>query len=235
MPDLWDPIVKATESTSRYARLVKLTPNIVGSNVHVQFEYTRGDAAGQNMVSIATQRACDWLLDSTQDLGLNITRILIEGNVAPNKKPSWGAVDSPRGVEVVAWTCISDTVYRAVLKCTTESLYRTFRTTQEGRIRNGRFESNINVTNIITGIFVATGQDVAAIAEGPWGHLTPEYDHESRQLKLTLYFSSLLVRTVGGRTGYEIQREALGTLGCIGPGTKQTPFSGSDCGLFSCA
>ncbi|KAJ5185648.1 Hydroxymethylglutaryl-CoA reductase class I/II NAD/NADP-binding [Penicillium cf. griseofulvum] len=65
VPDLWDPIVKAAESSSRYARLVKLTPNIVGSNVHVRFDYICGDAAGQNMVSIASQRACDWLLGST--------------------------------------------------------------------------------------------------------------------------------------------------------------------------
>ena len=220
VPDLWDLIIKAAELTSRHARLVKLTPNIVGSNVHVRFDYTCGDAAGQNMVTIATQRACDWLLASTQDLELNIRGILIEGNMAPDKKPSWGTVSSPRGVEAVAWTSLSDTVCRAVLKCSAESIYHMFRTTQEGGIRNGQFGSNINVANIITGIFIATGQDVAAVAEGPWAHLTPEYDHESRQLKLTLYFPSLPVGTVGGGTAYETQREALGILGCAGPGMK---------------
>ncbi|KAJ5383077.1 hypothetical protein N7517_000988 [Penicillium concentricum] len=220
VPDLWNPIAKAAESTSRYARLVKLTPDIIGSNVHVRFDYTCGDAAGQNMVTIATQNACDWLLASTQDLGLNITGVLIEGNMAPDKKPSWGAVCSPRGVEVVTWTSLSDTVCRAILKCTTETLYHTFRTLQEGGIRNGQFGSNINVANVITGIFIATGQDVASVAEGPWGHLTPEYDHKSRQLKLTLYFPSLPVGTVGGGTAYETQREALGIMECNGPGMK---------------
>ncbi|KAJ5419534.1 uncharacterized protein N7487_003084 [Penicillium crustosum] len=77
-----------------------------------------------------------------------------------------------------------------------------FRITQEGGIRNGQLGFNINVANIITGISIATGQDVAAVAEGPWAHLTLEYDHESRQLRLTLYFPYLPVGTVGG-TAYE--------------------------------
>ncbi|KAF2022492.1 nad-binding domain of hmg-CoA reductase, partial [Setomelanomma holmii] len=47
------------EKTSRYARLQNLTSHIIGSNVHVKFEYICGDAVGQNMVTIATQRACD--------------------------------------------------------------------------------------------------------------------------------------------------------------------------------
>ncbi|KAJ5158874.1 uncharacterized protein N7500_008525 [Penicillium coprophilum] len=218
--DLWDPIVKAAESTSRYARLLKMTPHVIGSNVHLQFDYTCGDAAGQNMVTIATQSVCDWLLASTKDLELKITGFLIEGNMAPDKKPSWGTVSSTRGVGVITWTSLSDTVCRAVLRCTTESLYHTFCTMREGGIRNGQFGSNINVANVVTGIFIATGQDVSAVAEGPWGHLTPEYDHESRQLKLTLYFPSLPVGTVGGGTGYETQREALGIMGCSGPGMK---------------
>ena len=220
VPGLWDYIVQTAESTSRHARLVKLTPNIVGSNVHVRFDYTCGDAAGQNMVSIATQSVCDWLLASSQEMKLHITGAFIEGNMAPDKKPSWGTVSSPRGVEVVTWASLSDTVCRAVLKCTAQDLYNFFRTTQEGGIRNGQFGSNINVANVITGIFIATGQDAAAVAEGPFGHLTPEYDHESRQVKLTLYFPSLPVGTVGGGTAYGAQREALGIMGCRGSGMK---------------
>ncbi|CAG7942194.1 unnamed protein product [Penicillium nalgiovense] len=94
----------------------------------------------------------------------------------------------------------------------------TFSAQHKGWIRNGQFGSNINVAKVITGIFIATGQDAAAVAEGPFGHLTPEYDHESRQVKLTLYFPSLPVGTVGDGTAYETQREALGILGCSGSG-----------------
>ncbi|KAJ5185649.1 Hydroxymethylglutaryl-CoA reductase class I/II NAD/NADP-binding [Penicillium cf. griseofulvum] len=140
--------------------------------------------------------------------------------MAPDKKPSWGVVSSPRGIQVVTWATLSDTVCRTVLRCTAESLYHVFRAMQEGGIRNGQFGSNINVANVITGIFIATGQDAASVAEGPWAHVTPEYDFESRQLKLTLYFPSLPVGTVGGGTAYDTQQEALGIMGCKGTGGK---------------
>ncbi|OQE16548.1 hypothetical protein PENFLA_c027G10190 [Penicillium flavigenum] len=129
VPGLWDYIAKTAKSTSRHARLVKLTPNI--------------------------------------EMELHITGVFIEGNMAPDKKPSWGTVSSPRGVEVVTWASLSDEVCRAVLKCKAEDLYHFFRTTQEGGIRKGQFGSNINVANVITGIFIATGQDAAAVLKGP--------------------------------------------------------------------
>jgi hydroxymethylglutaryl-CoA reductase len=48
----------SSDKTSRYARLIEVTPHIIGRTVHIKFRYTCGDAAGQNMVTIATHRAC---------------------------------------------------------------------------------------------------------------------------------------------------------------------------------
>ncbi|OQE82473.1 hypothetical protein PENNAL_c0036G10190 [Penicillium nalgiovense] len=165
----------------------EIDPNIVGSNVHVRFDYTCGDAAGQNMISIATQRVCDWLLASTQEMEL-----------VSSLKATWRRTKIYPG-ELSARLEVLRLSGGLIFRC-------------EGGTRNAQFGSNINVANVTTGIFIATGQDAAAVAEGPFGHLTPEYDHESRQVKLTLYFPSLPVGTVGGGTAYETQREALGIL-----------------------
>lgn len=54
VPQLQSQFAVDTESMSRYARLQKLTPHVIGSNVHVKFDYACGDAVGQNMVTIAT-------------------------------------------------------------------------------------------------------------------------------------------------------------------------------------
>jgi hydroxymethylglutaryl-CoA reductase len=94
-------------------------------------------------------------------------------------------------------------------------------TIKEGGIRNGQFGSNINTANILAGVFIATGQDAASIAEGSWSQLTPEYNYQTKELKMTLYFPSLPVGVVGGGTLYDTQREALNALGCTGPGTKR--------------
>lgn len=51
LPDVEGQLREDAEGTSRFARLIGLTPHIVGTKVHLHFEYTCGDAAGQNMVS----------------------------------------------------------------------------------------------------------------------------------------------------------------------------------------
>ena len=54
LPDPKDQLRRDAEATSRYIRLLRLTPHIMGMEVHVLFEYACGDAAGQNVVTIAT-------------------------------------------------------------------------------------------------------------------------------------------------------------------------------------
>ena len=66
-------------------------------------------------------------------------------------------------------------------------------------------------------MFIATGQDVANIAEGSSGilytELTPEKD-----LYISMTIPSLIVATHGGGTGLPTQRECLEVLGCVGKG-----------------
>jgi len=50
IPSLESQFKQDAEKTSRYARLTKLTPHIIGASVHVKFDFNCGDAAGQNMV-----------------------------------------------------------------------------------------------------------------------------------------------------------------------------------------
>ena len=44
--------------TSRHARLLDLQPHIEGNSVILTFEYTTGDASGQNMVTLCTNAIC---------------------------------------------------------------------------------------------------------------------------------------------------------------------------------
>jgi hydroxymethylglutaryl-CoA reductase len=70
--------------------------------VYVKFDYFCGDAVGQTMVTIATQTACNQFLatDAARDLG--VKNFVIEGDMASDKKTSWGNVKELRGVQVVA-------------------------------------------------------------------------------------------------------------------------------------
>jgi hydroxymethylglutaryl-CoA reductase (NADPH) len=66
-------------------------------------------------------------------------------------------------------------------------------------------------------MFIATGQDVANVAESSaallFTELTPEKD-----LYMSITLPSLIVATCGGGTGLPTQRECLETMDCHGQG-----------------
>ena len=221
LPSLYEQFARDAESTSRHARLQKLSPHIIGSNVHVHFSYFCGDAAGQNMVTIATQRVCDRFIVLATARELRVQDVIIEGQMASDKKPSWANVKEPRGVQVIVWARLNDAVCQEILGCTTERLYRAILMLKEGGIRNGQFGCNINAANVIAAMFISCGQDAASVAEGSWSHLTPEYEWTTKDLKLSMFFPSLPVGVVGGGTFYAAQQESLQLLNCQGHGGKR--------------
>lgn len=86
-----------------------------------------------------------------------------------------------------------------------------------GSILSGANNNGLHSANAITAVFIATGQDVANVAESSAGiiytELTPEKD-----LYISITIPSLIVATYGGGTGLATQRECLGLLGCDGKG-----------------
>ena len=138
---------------------------------------------------------------------LQLQGILIEGQMASDKKPSRGNVKEPRGVQVIVWRMILNEICKEVLGCSTKRLYDVQTIIKEGGIRNGQFGCNINTANIVSAMFIACGQDAASVAEGCWSHLTSEYDHTTEELKMSVFFPSLPVGVVGGGTNYVPQKQ----------------------------
>ena len=84
-----------------------------------------------------------------------------------------------------------------------------------GAILSGANNNGLHSANGITAMFIATGQDVANVAESSAGiiysELTPEKD-----LYISITIPSLIVATHGGGTSLATQRECLEMLGCVG-------------------
>lgn len=205
-------------STSRFLQLIDAQPHIIGSKVHLMCRYTCGAAAGQNMVTKASQYACEKLLEEYGSKFM-IKEFVIEGDFASHKKPQ--SVGTSLGVEVLACGIITNAVCQSTLGCTTERLYHVHCTTNEGRTRSGAFGSNANAANVIAALFTATGQDIASITEASWSHLTMEYNYETKDLIASLYIPSLPVGTIGGGTSHPAQQEALRILKCDNPAMKK--------------
>ena len=96
-----------------------------------------------------------------------------------------------------------------------ESLTYHMQIANVGAFLSGANNNGAHSPNGITAMFIATGQDVANVAESSSGILYTEITPE-KDIYMSLTIPSLIVATYGGGTGLATQRECLDVLGCVG-------------------
>jgi len=206
------------EATSRFARLKYVDPYLNGRLAFLRFGYHTGDAAGQNMVSKATLAACTYILDEYgRQYPGHIEHFFLESNMATDKKPSQLNILNTRGRCVTAEVRIPRELLIRELQVEPEQLIRHARLGDVGARLAGTNNNGLHSVNGLAALFIATGQDVACLAESSaaitYSELTPEGD-----LYGSITLPSLVVGTVGGGTGLPTQRECLELMGCYGDG-----------------
>ena len=201
------------ESTSRYAKLRYITPYQAGRMLFLRFGYTTGDAAGQNMVTKATLAACNFLLQHTP----GVEHFYLEANLATDKKPSFVNTLHTRGKRVTAEILIPKEMMISELQVEPEQLDRHARIGNIGAFMAGTNNNGLHSANGLAALFIATGQDVACLAESSAAITTSEL-RPNGDLYGCVTLPSLIVGTVGGGTGLPTQRECLELMGCYGPG-----------------
>jgi hydroxymethylglutaryl-CoA reductase (NADPH) len=204
------------EEGSRHLKLVNIHPWMIGKNVWLRFEAQTGDAMGMNMVTIATERACKYIMENFKEAKL----IALSGNLCTDKKP--GAINwlLGRGKTVLAEVTIPRDIVKEKLKTTPEEAQEVaFKKNILASAFAHAYGLNAHIANIIAAIFLATGQDAAQITESAMGISYAEVDEEEN-LYVSVYLPSLEIGTVGGGTGLPTQRENLRILGCEGGGKE---------------
>ena len=206
-------IRKAAEATSSVARLQHIETYSANKFVYLRFNFTTGDAAGQNMVGRATFAASNWILEHYS----GIQKFYLESNFATDKKASHVNVLRTRGKRVTAEATILREVMMKQLRVEPEKLAYHYGVANVGAFLSGANNNGLQSANGITAMFIATGQDVANVAESSaailYTELTPAGD-----LYLSVTIPSLIVATHGGGTGLATQRECLEILDCYGKG-----------------
>lgn len=206
-------IAEEAESTSSVARLQYIDPYLSNKFAYLRFNYSTGDAAGQNMVGRATFAACSWIIEAYKDYP--IKHFYLESNFATDKKASQVNIMRTRGKRVTAEIILKRDVLMQHMRVEPENLAYHYGVANIGSFMSGANNNGLHSANAITAMFIATGQDVANVAESSAGivycEITPEKD---------LYFSitipSLIIATYGGGTGLATQNECLTMLGCSG-------------------
>ncbi|MBI4911879.1 MAG: hydroxymethylglutaryl-CoA reductase [Acidobacteria bacterium] len=208
-----DDIRREAELTTRSGKLSYIDTYLANKFAFLRFNFTTGDAAGQNMVGRATFAACSWILENNK----TIQRFYLESNLATDKKASQVNVMHTRGKRVTAECVVKRDVLLEVMRVEPESLHYHWGVSNIGAILSGANNNGCHSPNAITAMFIAIGQDVANVSEGSSGiiytELTPEKD-----LYMSITIPSLIVATHGGGTSLPTQKECLDILGCSGRG-----------------
>ena len=204
---------EAAESTTSAGKLVEVRPYIVGRLLYLRFNYTTGDAAGQNMVGKATLAACQWIAANHPDR----PNFILSGNIDTDKKHSQMNTIETRGKRVVAEATVSKEVLQRIMGVDTAALFHMRQISQAGAFMAGSSNNGAHSANGLTALFIATGQDVANVAESQaaivYAQLLANGDYY-----WSITIPSLIVATYGGGTGLATQRECLNLLGCYGAG-----------------
>ena len=203
----------AAETTTRSGRLTSIQPFAVGPLLHLRFNYQTGDAAGQNMSGKATFAACEWIKAAYP----GGARYILSGNTDTDKKHSQMNVLMTRGRRVVAEATLTRQALKRVMRVDPADLFYARQISQAGAFMAGSANNGAHAANGLAALFIATGQDVANVAES---HAAIVYaqllDNGDYYWSITL--PALIVATVGGGTGLATQGECLAMLGCRGAG-----------------
>lgn len=207
------PIRAAAESTSKIAKLQYIDPYLANNFVYLRFNFSTGDAAGQNMVGRATLAALEWIMANAD----GIESSYLESNFATDKKASHINIMKTRGKRVTAEATIARDTLRRHLRAEPEELAHHYGVANIGAFFSGSTSNALQSANGVAALFIATGQDVANVAESSAGILYAEVTR-SGDMYVSLTIPSLIVATHGGGTGLPTQRECLEVLGCYGKG-----------------
>ncbi len=209
-----DEIRRAAEGTTRHGRLTNLQITVEGNHVYLVFTFSTGDAAGQNMTTIATDAAVAWILAHGP---VTPRATYVEANFSGDTKASTQSLQSVRGRKVAAEVILAPELVRQRLHTSPEQMADYWRMGAMGAVLSGTLGVQGHYANGLAALFIACGQDAACIAEAAVGTTRLEVTAEG-SLYASATLPNLIVGTVGGGTKLPSQRACLEILGLDGPG-----------------
>jgi hydroxymethylglutaryl-CoA reductase (NADPH) len=190
------------EATSSHLKIKSYDIDLQKKYVFLTISADTDEAMGMNMVTIASQAMADFIVSKNKD----IECITIAGNVDSDKKASRRTHEKGRGYEVTASVTLSKQTIADILKTTPEAMMRVADAKlKAGSALAGAIGSNLHVGNIISALYLATGQDPAHITEGALADTTVEGTKEG--LTVTVRLPAIIVGVRGGGANLPAQTQ----------------------------
>lgn len=224
-PNNFDTLSVIFNRTSRFAKLQGIKCALAGRNLYIRFNCSTGDAMGMNMVSKGVQNVLDHLQVVFPDMDV----ISISGNFCADKKAAALNWIEGRGKSVVCEAIIKEEVVTKVLKASVSSLLElnTIKNLAGSAMAGAIGGYNAHAANIISAIFIATGQDPAQNVESSQC-ITMMETANGKDVHISVTLPCIEVGTIGGGTQLASQAACLNLLGVKGA-NSELPGSNSQC------
>lgn len=209
-----ETLARVAESTTSHGKLLDMRLTVEGNHVYAIFEYHTADAAGQNMVTIATQAVCDYIAEHSP---VRPRHIFVEANLSGDKKASAQSFQTVRGRKVAAECLIPAAALEKRLHAPAQALEEYWRMSALGGVLSGTIGVQGHFANGLAALFLATGQDVACVSEAAVG-VTRFEARSDGSLYAAVTMPNVIVGTVGGGTKLPTQSACLEILGLKGAG-----------------
>ncbi|HNV71897.1 MAG TPA: phosphopantetheine-binding protein, partial [Candidatus Ozemobacteraceae bacterium] len=207
-----DLIREAAEKTTRHGKLLDIENYPMGTTMCLRFVYSTADASGQNMTTIATHAAMDYIKKAFPG---KMVDCFLEANMSGDKKVNGLNFTRNRGKRVLAEVLIPRDVVEKHLHTTPERIARLSQLAMVSSLHAHSFGSQAHYANVLAAVFIATGNDAACVAESAVGVTT--FTVEGNDLQATVTLPGLMIGTVGGGTRLPTQQTCLEIMDCAGP------------------
>ncbi|KAM5562831.1 3-hydroxy-3-methylglutaryl-coenzyme A reductase 1-like [Rosa sericea] len=213
-PENADTIATLFNKSSRFGRLQSVKCAVAGKNLYMRFCCSTGDAMGMNMVSKGVQNVLDFLQSDFPDMDV----IGISGNYCSDKKPAAVNWIEGRGKSVVCEAVIKGDIVTKVLKTKVAALVELnmLKNLTGSAIAGALGGFNAHASNIVSAVYLATGQDPAQNIESSHCITMMEAINDGKDLHVSVTMPSIEVGTVGGGTQLASQSACLNLLGVKG-------------------
>ncbi|XP_062019786.1 3-hydroxy-3-methylglutaryl-coenzyme A reductase 1-like [Rosa rugosa] len=221
-PANYETISMVFNKSSRFGRLQTVKCAVAGKNLYMRFCCSTGDAMGMNMVSKGVQNVLDFLQNDFPDMDV----IGISGNYCSDKKPAAVNWIEGRGKSVVCEAVIKGDIVSKVLKTNVAALVELnmLKNLTGSAVAGALGGFNAHASNIVSAVYLATGQDPAQNIESSHCITMMEAINDGKDLHVSVTMPSIEVGTVGGGTQLASQSACLNMLGVKGA-NREAPGS----------
>jgi len=210
----FDAIKEQAEKTTSIGKLLEIENYHFHNYIATRFDYSTGDAAGQNMTSRATFFACEWIRENYPG---SMRNYMLSGNFDTEKKTSAVNMLKGRGRRVTAEITIPRQVLMENLRIAPEPMVYGYQISTLASFVANSSSNASHPANGLAALYLATGQDIANIGES---NQCTTYQRVTREgdLYFSITLPSIILASYGGGTNLPTQRECLEMMDCYGQG-----------------